>query len=71
MGGSVVGELDGDASAALEAAALENSAAGPGGHAGDKPVYALTAALLWLVRSLHNFGILPYLGSGVNARMQS
>jgi hypothetical protein len=48
-------ELDGYADTALKAAALEHKAAGPGGHAGNKPVYALAAALLWLVRSLrHN-----------------
>lgn len=58
--------LDSDASAALEAAALEDSAAGPGGHAGEKPVYALAAAFLWLVSSLHNLGILRYLGGLVN-----
>lgn len=62
--------LDRDAGAALEAAALKHEAAGTGSHAGDKPVYPLTAAFLRLVRSLrHNFGTLRYLGARVNNRV--
>jgi hypothetical protein len=44
--------LDGDASAALEAAALKHELTGAGGHAGQEPVDALTTLFLWLIRSL-------------------
>ena len=47
--------LDCNAGAAFGTAALEDEAAGTRGHARDKPVDPLTAALLRLVRSLrHN-----------------
>jgi len=44
--------LNGDAAATLEAAALQDEAAGPGGHALDESVHALTAALFGLISSL-------------------
>lgn len=59
--------LDRDSSAAFEAAALEHELTGPRTHSLEKPVDALTAAFLWLIRSLrHNLGTLRYLGARVN-----